>query len=89
MRKQRPLLTVQYNGGNRFIPVTYGTKSFTFKSGAPVKNIPHELLESLMENYPGEIEVVAVESENTKIIETNLDDSQPEVRTLARRGRRS
>lgn len=89
MKKQRPLLTIQYNGGNRFIPVTYGTKSFTFKSGSPVKNIPHELLESLMENYPGEIEVVSVESEDTEIIETNLDDSQPEVRTVARRGRRS
>lgn len=89
MKKERPLLTLRYIGEMTFISVSQGYKTFTFKRENEVKECNHELLEMLMESYPGEIEVVGVESEDTEIIETNPDESQPEVRTIARRRRRS
>jgi len=88
MKKQRPNLTLRYIGEASFIPTNFWNKSYTFARGKDVQNCPHELLEMLIESYPGEIEVVGVDNEDDEIIETNLDESQPEIRTISRRGRR-
>jgi len=87
MKKERPIVIVKFIGDSQFIQASEGLKTFTFQRNKEVK-ITHELLELLMEAYPGVIEIVGVEREETEIVETNLDESQPEVRTIARRGRR-
>lgn len=88
MKKERPLVTVKYIGENAFVQASEGFKTFTFQRNKEVK-ISHELLETMLEAYTGEMEVVSVDSTVMEIVETNLDDSQPEVKTVSRRGRRS
>jgi len=88
MKKERPLITGKYIGENQFIQASEGFKTFTFQRNKEVK-ISHELLETMFEAYTGEIEIVSVDNKEMEIVETNLDDSQPEVKTVSRRGRRS
>ena len=88
MKKERPLVTVKYIGENTFVQASEGFKTFTFPRNKDVK-ITHELLETMLEAYTGEMEVVSVDSKEMEIVETNLDESQSKVKTVSRRGRRS
>jgi hypothetical protein len=88
MKKERPLVTVKYIGENTFVQASEGFKTFTFPRNKDVK-ITHELLETMLEAYTGEMEVVSVDSDEIEIVETNLNELIPEVKTVSRRGRRS